>query len=284
MCLIRILYRSWQAIMSESHNLLFQGDNLEVLKDIASDSIDLCYIDPLFFSNRHYVSEVASFNDCWAGGINHYIEWLYKRVEQIHRVLKPTGSFYLHCDWHANAYIRVMILDKIFGEKNFVNEIIWNYHDPAGTVKDRYKKKHDTIFMYAKNDKNRIFNLDAVREPYADGTKQQALKKYKSFGKITEIHKLGKVREDVWQIPIINSQSKERIGYPTQKPEALLEIIIKASSNEGDIVADFFAGSGTTGAVAEKLGRRWIMCDNNPKAIETIKKRLDGVEYEYIEL
>lgn len=114
-------------------NQLILGDNLEVLKEIPSESIDLIYVDPPFFSNRHYEviwgdeGEVASFNDRWSGGINHYIGWLYERVEELYRVLKPTGSFYLHCDWHANAYIRVNILDKIFGDKNFVNEIVWWY-------------------------------------------------------------------------------------------------------------------------------------------------------------
>lgn len=261
-------------------NQLILGDNLEVLRDIPSESVDLIYIDPPFFSNRHYeviwgdAGEVASFNDRWAGGINHYIEWLYKRVEQLYRVLKPTGSFYLHCDWHANAYIRVLILDKIFGDKNFINEIIWNYHDPAGTVKDRFKKKHDTIFLYAKKSSYRLFNLDAVREPYAQGTERQAKNQYKSFGRVTKINSLGKVREDVWQIPFINSQSKERIGYPTQKPEALLEIIIKASSNEGDIVLDAFCGGGTTPAVARRLGRKFIGIDQLAEAIEITDKRL----------
>lgn len=164
-------------------NQLILGDNLEVLKDIPSESVDLIYIDPPFFSNRHYEviwgdeGEVASFNDRWAGGINHYIDWLYKRVEQLYRVLKSTGSFYLHCDWHANAYIRVLILDKIFGDKNFVNEIIWQRDNhPKGSQFERrsFGVATDTIFLYAKT-KRYLFKEFAIRSPLSE---EEILKKY----------------------------------------------------------------------------------------------------------
>ena len=261
-------------------NQLILGDNLEVLKDIPSESIDLCYIDPPFFSNRHYAiiwgdkGEIASFNDCWAGGINHYIEWLYKRVEQIYRVLKPTGSFYLHCDWHANAYIRVHILDKIFGDKNFVNEIVWCYSS-GGVSKKYFAKKHDSIFFYKKTE-NYLFNLQ-YRE-YSEGTKQRGLTaSKKKLNQNYELHSRGAVMNDWWSdiIPLLSPTCKERIGYPTQKPEALLERIIKASSNPGDIVLDAFCGGGTTPAVARRLGRKFIGIDQSVRAIAVSNARLE---------
>ena len=269
-------------------NQLILGDNLEVLKDIPDESVDCSYCDPPFFSNRHYEviwgdeGEVASFNDRWAGGINHYIEWLYKRVEQLYRVLKPTGSFYLHCDWHANAYIRVHILDKIFGDKNFVNEIVWCY--TGGTdSKIRFLRKHDTIFFYAKNIEEYKFNPIFV--PFAAGSikrfnKEDEKGKYKinslSDGRITRTYmKEGKYAPDYWNISIVVPTSKERIGYPTQKPEALLERIIKASSNPGDVVLDAFCGGGTTPAVARRLGRKFIGIDQSVRAIAVSKARLE---------
>ena len=188
-------------------------------------------------------------------------------------LLSDKGSIYVHVDWHVGHYVKIL-MDEIFGKDNFINEIIWNYHDPAGTVSDRYKRKHDNIFLYAKNDSSRYFNLDAVRVPYSEGTQKQAVSGQISFGRITKLNELGKVREDVWEIPIINSMSKERLGYATQKPEILLETVLKASSNENSVVADFYAGSGTTGAVAEKLGRRWIMSDLGKPANMIMRKRL----------
>ncbi|MBI4242753.1 MAG: site-specific DNA-methyltransferase [Planctomycetes bacterium] len=249
---------------------------------MEKESIDLIYIDPPFFSNRHYEiiwgdeAEIRSFEDRWEGGINVYIDWMKQRVIELHRVLKPTGSFYLHCDWHAGHYLKVMC-DEVFGYKNLLNEIIWWYHDPAGTVRDRFKKKHDTIFFYSKKVDAHNFNLDAVRTPYKEGTVRQAKHKTISFGRITKTHPLGKVPEDVWEIPFINSQAKERLGYPTQKPEALLERIIKASSNKGDIVLDAFCGCGTALAVAGMLGRHWIGIDISPSAVALVKNRLKKI-------
>lgn len=152
---------------------LILGDNLDVLKSLESNTIDLCYIDPPFFSNRNYEivwgdnGEIASFTDRWSGGINQYIGWLKERVDEIWRLLKPTGSLFLHCDWHANAYIRTLILDKLDGE--FVNEIIWCYTS-ASNNKQRLSNKHDTIFWYAKN-KEYTCNLNDIRVPYNEKTK-----------------------------------------------------------------------------------------------------------------
>lgn len=203
-------------------------------------------------------------------------------------MLKPTGSFYLHCDWHANAYIRVMILDKIFGDKNFVNEIVWCY-SVGGKSKRSFARKHDTIFFYSKTD-NYFFDGAAsgtfrntgkrswggkIREDSQGRLYQDKI--VKATGK-HYIYYLDepKIPEDWWtDINSIQSQSKERIGYPTQKPEALLERIIKASSNEGDIVLDAFCGGGTTPAVARRLGRKFIGIDQSVRAIAVSNARLE---------
>jgi DNA modification methylase len=268
-----------------SINKLILGDNLEILKGIEDETVDLIYLDPPFFSNRNYeviwgdAGEVRSFQDRWSGGMSHYIDWLDERVKQMYRVLKQTGSFYLHCDWHANAYIRVRILDRLFGENNFRNEIIWCYNGPANTSKV-FPQKHDTIYRYSKSN-DFIFNKDEILIPYDEATLKrrsyaETKKKGIQFqGKDMEEYLKGRVPFDWWSG--INSggqiSSKERIGYPTQKPEALLERIIKASTNEGDIVLDPFVGGGTTVAVADRLNRKWIGIDQSVAAVEVTELR-----------
>jgi len=258
---------------------IYCGNAKMVMARFPEESVELIYMDPPFFSNRNYELvwgngyELKAYEDRWMGGVENYIAWMDPILRECHRVLKPTGSLYLHCDWHANAHLRIL-LDEVFGARNFLNEIIWWYHDPAGTVRDRFKKKHDSIFLYSKKFKEQTFNLDDVRQPYSDGTLMQNEKGHKSFGRITKTHPLGKVREDVWEVPFLNSQAKERLGYPTQKPEALLDIIVKASSKPTDIVLDPMSGGGTTIAVAQRLGRRWIGIDVSPLACDMMKRRL----------
>ncbi len=261
-------------------NEIYCGNAKEVLLNkFTAESVDLIYMDPPFFSNRNYELvwgngfELKAYEDRWQGGIENYIAWMEPILMQCHRVLKPTGSLYLHCDWHACAHLRIL-LDRIFGERNFLNEIVWWYHDPAGTVKNRFKKKHDTILFFAKEYPKQTFNCDDVRTPYKEGTLNQDKEGYRSFGRTVECHPKGKIREDVWEVPIINSQSKERLGYPTQKPEALLEIILRASSNEGDVVLDPMCGGGTTLAVAQKLRRQWTGIDVSPLACKKTESRL----------
>jgi len=263
-------------------NKLICGDNLEILATIPSDLVDLIYIDPPFFSNRNYEiiwgdeAEIRSFEDRWEGGINVYVDWMKDRVIELHRLLKPSGTFYLHCDWHAGHYLKVMC-DEIFGYNNFRNEIAWCYRG-AGYPKKDFGKRHDTIFRYSKTD-DYIFNLDDVREEYADATKERFkhyignVRKSGDFG-LQKLNPLGKQPDDWWQIQPIAPSAKERWGYPTQKPEALLAKIIKASSNKGDLVLDAFCGCGTTLAVAQVFERRWIGIDISPSAIALIKNRL----------
>ncbi len=270
-------------------NQLILGDNLEVLKKIESETVDMIYLDPPFFSNRNYEviwgdkGEIRSFQDRWAGGIEHYIAWLKERVEQMHRILKPTGSFFLHCDWHANAEIKVEILNKIFGSSNFQNEIIWSYKRYTAASK-RFQNLHDTIFWYSKSKKH-IFNEQ--REAYGEnsGKKDSHYKKDEKGNwfrwqkrKNKEPYKVylsdGRRVGDVWEMSIINASAKERIGYPTQKPEKLLERIISCSTNEKDLILDPFVGGGTTIAVAEKLNRKWIGIDQSVQAVKVTDLRL----------
>lgn len=255
-------------------NRLICGDNLVELAKIKEGVVDLIYIDPPFFSNRTYEviwgdeAETRSFRDRWAGGVEHYIGWMEERVKEMHRALKATGSMYLHCDWHASHYLRVM-MDKIFGEKNFQNEIIWHYTAGA-RGKRKWARKHDNIYLYTKSDKW-TFNWEAVAEPFTSGMTKW---RYTKGGQKGRPMPIGRVPDDVFDIQIINTMAKERLGYPTQKPEALLKPIIKASSNKGDLVLDAFAGCGTALAVAQKLGRKWIGIDISPTAIKLMEKRL----------
>ena len=261
-----------------SENKLFLGDNLEILRTFPDECIDLIYLDPPFFSNRDYEviwgdkGETRSFQDRWSGGMEHYIGWLYERVEQMHRILKNTGSIYLHCDWHAVAYIRVFILDKIFTEKNFRNDIIWSYKT-GGAGKKWFARKHDTIFFYTKS------NMYTFNVQYYKSWQNKRYNYNEKYPELWDEEKKkwyhNAICRDVWdEINPIGTESKERIGYPTQKPEALLERIIKASSNEGDIVLDPFVGGGTTIAAADKLGRKWIGIDQSAEAIKVTEFRL----------
>ncbi len=257
-------------------NTIYCGDNLKVLKVFPDECVDLIYIDPPFFSGKNYdlvfgdKYAIRAFEDTFEGKKETYLSFMEDRIREMHRLLKPTGSFYLHCDYHVDSYLRVLC-DKIFGEKNFRNEIIWHYSG-TGRPKTKYKRKHDTILFYTKTNKY-TFNVETVP------IKPKSIGKYgevDSDGRRYKIYRNpdGTERsrsymspqpiDDVWEIPIINVMAKERLGYPTQKPERLLERIIKVSSNKNDIVADFFCGCGTTLAVAEKLNRKWIGIDVSP--------------------
>lgn len=302
-------------------NKLVLGDNLEVLRGLESESVDLIYLDPPFFSNRHYEciwgdkGEIRSFEDRWSGGIEHYIGWLKERVQEMHRILKPTGSIYLHCDHHADAYIRVYILDPVFGAQNFVNEIVWEYDGPQSPSPIKFATKHDTIYRYAKDiNQNVAYELMGNETKPVEKFKQdtegrwyytipkgdyseESIKRLAIEGRI-EYGKNGKPRikkfveitpdgenvvqpkklSDVWKITSLGlaANSKEKIGYPTQKPEKLLERIILASSNKGDIVLDPFVGGGTTVAVANRLGRQWIGIDQSVQAIRVSENRINN--------
>jgi DNA modification methylase len=323
-------------------NKLILGDCFEVLKTIESETVDLIYIDPPFFSNQTYEviwgdkGEVRSFEDRFSGGIDHYIDWLKERVQEMHRILKSTGSIFVHCDWHANAEIKVHIMNKLFGSNNFRNEIIWQRtNNPKGS---QFEKKNlgvatDTIWWFSKTEnytfQEKFIRLTlqngalAAKYPYFDeksryaqgpvirgasmGERVNLVYEYKGYTpekwgwrmtkeKLEELDKQGdlgwsknkkpfrKLRPEndkgnpiynFWNdIPRLYSSSAESIGYPTQKPEKLLERIILMGTNEGDTILDCFMGGGTTIAVADKLNRKWIGIDESEQAYKVTKLRL----------
>lgn len=271
----------------EIENRLILGDNLRVMAALLPEmegKIDLIYTDPPFFSNQKFRARVGrgedsrqpeewklakGYQDKWSN-LDDYLDMLYPRLLLMHRLLSPTGTLYLHLDWHANSYARVL-LDEIFGYERLNNEIVWTYHGPS-PIRSAFNRKHDTILFYTKA-KNYTFNVDDVRVPYADSTVATFKSSKKAgFGKKPNL-KRGKVPEDWWYFPVVARLHTERTGYPTQKPESLLERIITASSNPGDLVADFFAGSGTTATVAARLGRRFIASDAQWRAIHTTRSR-----------
>lgn len=285
-------------------NRLIYGDNLLTLQALlAGDAdsglpslrgkVDLIYIDPPFdskadyrtpitlpgtkFEQRPTVIEQFAYTDTWKEGTISYLKMMYSRLVLMRELLSERGSIYVHIDWHIGAYLKIM-LDDIFGKGNFVNEIIWYYRrwNIAGSS---FATNHDNLLYYGKNKNNRIYNQLFI--PKSDKSSAQG-KSWKSVidengirhSIMTDEPTKGVPMPDVWNISMINPVANERVGYATQKPEALLERIIKASSNEGDLVCDFFGGSGTTAAVAEKLGRRWITGDIGKPASLIMRKRL----------
>ena len=284
-------------------NRLVYGDNLLTMQALLAGDpqtglpslrgkVDLIYIDPPFDSKADYRTKVTlpgldfqqkptvveqfAYADTWEEGTISYLKMIYPRLILMKELLSERGSIYVHIDWHIGSYMKV-ILDDIFGKENFVNEIIWYYRrwNIAGSS---FATNHDTILYYGKNKSNRVYNQLYI--PKSEKSSAQG-KSWKSVidengirhSIMTDEPTKGVPMPDVWDVSMINPVAKERIGYATQKPEALLERIIKASSNEGDLVCDFFGGSGTTAAVAERLGRRWITCDIGKPASLVMRKR-----------
>lgn len=278
--------RKLRELLPTGANRLFFGDNLHVMRQLPSDSIDLIYIDPPFFSGRNYnvifgdKNEVRSFSDIWEGGMPGYLVWLNARLWEMKRLLKPTGTIYVHLDWHASHYVKVE-MDKIFGHDNFRNEIVWCYSG-GGVPKKDFAKKHDIILRYSKSE-NYKFNVDDVRQNYSPEILSRPKSSYaehsykdnpgaKTVG--WDLNPKGKFPDDWFYMAIVNPGANERIGYPTQKPEAILEKFILASTNAGDVVADFFCGGGTTPAVAQRLNRRWIASDQSRIAVSITADRV----------
>ena len=267
---------------------LYLGDNLRVMAALLPEfenRIDLVYADPPFFSNKSYPARIGrgedsrhpldwqlveGYGDHWED-LDAYLDFLYPRLALMVRLLSPNGSLYLHLDWHASAYAR-LLLDELIGHERLMNEIIWTYHGPS-PIRRAFNRKHDTILAYTKAN-DFTFNVDAVRQPYHPNTvKTFASSSKAGFGKVPDLER-GKVPEDWWYFPVVARLHNERTGYPTQKPQALLERILLASSNPGDLVADFFCGSGTFPLVASMHGRRFLACDGTWRAIHTTRARL----------
>jgi len=259
-------------------NTLILGDNLFVMRALPDESIDLIYVDPPFFTGREQRANGDAghtFNDAWPGGLAAYLAWLRERAVEMRRLLRPAGVLYVHCDFHAGHYIKVL-LDEVFGGACFQNEIIWHYGLGAANATRHFLRKHDTIFVYHKSDAA-TFNVvrgGITPAMLAKYSHEDARGRYMMSRGRRYYLKGGKPLDSVWDIPAIAATSRERLGYPTQKPELLLERVILASSNEGDVVADFCCGSGTTPAVAQRLSRRWLACDASLAAVEITASRL----------
>ncbi len=293
-------------------NKLIWGDNKLILSSLKNGpireeiekqgGIKLIYIDPHFdggadfsmdieigddtFTKRPGVLEELAYRDTWGKGADSFIAMIYERLVLMRDLLADDGSIYVHCDWRLNSIIR-LVLDEVFGRDNFLNEIIWHYRKWSLPVKF-FQKNHDSIFYYSKSYKNlgRFFDVVEFQEQ-SEGTlkrwkgkKQQAIFNDNGERVATNLDEesTGSPLSDVWDISIINPAAQERLGYPTQKPEKLIERVINHCTKEGDLVADFFCGSGTTLSVAEKLGRKWIGSDLGKFAIHTTRKRLIGVQ------
>ena len=270
--------------LDPAQNYVFHADNLPILQALPSESVDLIYIDPPFntgkvqrrtslstaqdpegdrtgFGGKRYRSTVTgatSFGDSFED----YLGFLRPRIEQAYRVLRPAGTLYFHVDYREVHYCKVLLLDAIFGRECFLNEIIWAY-DYGARTKRRWPAKHDNVLVYVKDPKRYTFNADAVdRIPYmAPGLvgPEKAAR--------------GKLPTDTWWHTIVPPGGRESTGYATQKPLGVLQRIVAASSNPGDTVLDFFAGSGTTGAAAKAAGRRFILVDESAQAIKVMEQR-----------
>lgn len=254
--------------MGEHHDLLGKGEsrpvNYEVFNSDAtdfmvgepSDKYDFVYLDPPYYCGRDF----GEFDDKW-NSIDHYMGMLISTFVQARRILKPHGNLCVHVDWHASHHVR-MSLDNIFLPMNFRNEIIWCYAS-GGASKHHFSRKHDNLFVYAK-DAN-ICRFNVLREPYP-----------RDYGDREGFHPDGRIMNDWWQIGILSTTAKERNGYPTQKPLKLLERLVKAYTDEGDLVLDPMCGSGTTLEAAVRLGRKAVGVDRNPAAVEIAKGRVGG--------
>lgn len=268
--------------------MIICDDCLNALKKIEDNTVDMVYLDPPFFSQKiqcmkdSYGNEYR-FSDIW-NTKSEYLEYMRIRIKEIHRVLKRTGSIFLHCDDSASHYLR-MILDDEFGEANFRSEIIWTYKRWSNAKKGLLPG-HQTIFFYSKTNEfkfNTIYkeyspttNIDQILQERARNNEGKTSYKYDTKGNIVMAkEKKGVPMSDVWEIPFLNPKAKERTGYPTQKPIELLENIIQISTDEGDIVLDPFCGSGTTLVAAKMMNRYFIGIDKNSSAIKLCNQRLD---------
>ena len=294
---------------------IWTGDNLHILRGMNSECVDLIYLDPPFNSNQNYSAPIgskaagAAFKDTWTlsdldvawmgliadeqpavanllhtaklthgKGMQSYLTMMAVRLMELQRVLKDTGSIYLHCDPTASHYLK-LLMDAVFGEGNFRNEIVWHYRRWTGKA-NRFQRLHDVVLFYSKST-DYLFNQ--LYTEYTKGSRQRkeqgVLHRFKNGDEPYlvsdgEVDQRGVPENDVWQIPFVAPSAKERIGYPTQKPLALLERIIQASSNEGDVVLDPFCGCATACVAADKLGRKWVGIDISSKAAELVNSRL----------
>lgn len=268
--------------------MLYLGDCLKILQELKNETVDMIYLDPPFFSQKtqrltNHIGETHSFDDKWSCK-SEYLDYMKERIVELKRVLKNDGTIFLHCDTSASWYLKI-ILDEVFGEKNFRSEIIWSYKRWSNSQKN-LTPNHQTIFFYSKSAEykfNTIYgeysattNVDQILQERSRNGLDKSSYKRDSDGNIVLCKaKKGVPLSDVWEIPFLNPKAKERVGYPTQKPIELLDRIIQIGTNEGDIVLDPFCGSGTTLVSAKLLKRKYIGIDVNAEAIRISKERLE---------
>ena len=297
------------------NHTIWTGDNLPIMRGLNSESVDLIYLDPPFNSNQDYAAPIgskaagAAFKDTWTlddvdrlwllllrdkdpvlfhviegarlvhgNGMASYLSMMAQRLREMRRLLKPTGSIYLHCDPTASHYLK-LLMDAVFGVGRFMNEIVWHYRRWTGRAK-RFQRLHDTILFYSRTQECLFNELYTDYTPGSKARKEQGvLHRFKSgdspyLVSDGEVNAKGVPENDVWQIPFVAPSAKERVGYPTQKPIKLLERIIKASSSEGGKVLDPFAGCATACVAAERHGRQWLGIDISEKAAELVQVRI----------
>lgn len=289
-------------------NKLIWGDNKLILSSLkngplrdeieAQGGLKLIYIDPPFdvgadfsmdieigdetFTKDPNILEEIAYRDTWGKGADSFIAMIYERLNLMHDLLAKDGSIYVHCDWRVTSYIRE-VLDEIFGKENIRNELIWTFTGPGSPGMRQYNRKHNTIYWYSKAKENWVFEDTAIRIAHHEKTSDNFKPGLEGSGFRADTYKLpeGKIPESWWEMAVASrfpADGIKRVGYPTEKPWALLERVIEGGSKPGDLVADFFCGSGITAAVAEKLGRKWITTDLGKFAIHTTRKRMIGVQ------
>ena len=289
-------FRETERYGNPDGNTICMGDNLEYMvyllkeKDMAG-KIQLIYVDPPFFSSGKYqaslrleskilgkssLMKIQAYDDMWSKGMTQYLSMLTARLLAMKELMSDKGCIWMHLDWHGVYYAKV-IMDQIFGENNFINEVIWTYKS-GGSSKRSFAKKHDTLLVYGKSNK---YKFNPLKEKsYNRGLKPYRFKGVEEFcddvGWYTMVN-----MKDVWSIDMVGRTSSERTGYATQKPEKLMERIIASCTDENDLCADFFAGSGTFGAVCRKMNRRWIMCDEGELSVAGQVHRAGGLDSEF---
>ena len=300
------LFDPAKAHLDDFRNMLVWGDNRLVLSSLCSTyrgQVDLIYIDPPFDVGADFTMDVAigdaaetvakdqstlemvAYRDIWGRGADSYLHMMYERLVLLRDLLKPDGSIFVHCDWHMNYMLRAL-LDEVFGHERFVNEIVWYYYNKMQGNVNRFAANHDVVYWYSRGERFQFEPQHEERPEPVQQLKRIWDKKKKKLvnakgpdGKVIYIESTHRTVDDVWRLSMLQPADRsENLGYATQKPETLVERIISAACPEGGLVADFFCGSGTTGAVAERLGRRWIMADLGRFAIHTSRKRLIEVQ------
>jgi len=289
---------------AEWRNRLIWGDKKYVLPALLQDfsgAVDLIYIDPPFFTGDDFsftvnvegsdftreptLIEQKAYRDTWGNGVDGYLAWFHSTILQLRELLSETGSIYVHLDWHVGAFAK-LVLDEVFGAENFRNEIVWHYYNKMQGNINRFASNHDTVFWYSKTSKYKFTRIRETRDVPKQQQKRvwdpttKSLKQGRDeSGNLIYYTETERTIDDVWRLHYLMPADKtQNLGYPTQKPESLLERILEASTEPGDLVLDCFAGSGTTAAVSERLGRRWITSDLGRFAVHTTRKRLLSIE------